>query len=222
MKIKNIKIFDKANSKLKRRCEIFFPHSECDRKDYHLHKYVSDDGLVVYLPIEQLRYHGFNWTEEIREVSRDEIEIAEFEFKYGLIRIADNLDYLKNVKKNTWPYYEYRYTYTTNEITNIRGIPIEMPSAEWGWTKYKNSSSYGPKRHFTGEYRLVYHAYVAYKIDIDEDSKKKPNYTKKAIVRSSEVGNLMDIKDEYPYIMEDYLLTKYEYLEMPKELLNKK
>ena len=212
MEAKNVKYSDRIREFFKSKFSLIHLYSDCNERGYHLHKY-EKDGLVRYFPKEKLKYRGYKWTKDFVYVNRDDEELVDFELRKGLIKISDNIDYLTSERENNNDFVQYEYSYTKNEVT---------------YTYQNNGKSSSPTPHFstrtvydwaekpdedcdlTGYARTGHHMYVACKVE-------RNNRGKLVLVKSPEVENLLDIKDEYPYIQEDHTVIKYEEYKMENE-----
>lgn len=172
--------------------------SDCDLKELHLHRY-EKDGIIRYLSREELEYQGYEWTDDILYMNYGEETLWNFEQKEGLIKIADNEEYLQEQQSNNHDYIEYRYSYdyllpishtmTVGDTTTTYFTYI--PMTDYSWTTNPEHSQ------LTGETRLCHHVYTAYKIVKNEEG----NYI---AIESPQVDDILSIKDEYPYFKENY------------------
>lgn len=168
--------------------------SDCEVKDFHLHKYQNGE-MIRYIADENLYKNGYTWTDEIKYVDENDIDLYDFEAKNKLIKIDDNIDYLTEQMENNNDFMQYEYKYihlqpiphVVNGVTTFTYIPF----TRYGWTADINHSN------LTGEKRLCRYLYRGYKIEKDENGK----YT---LIESPDTDNLIEIKDEYPYIKENY------------------
>ena len=211
MDIKNVTFGEKIREFLKSKFKLVHLFSDCNERSYHLHKYVKD-GLVRYFPKEKLNYRGYKWTDEYVFVSRDEEELVNFEQRKGLIKIDDNIDYLNVERESKEDFVEYEYEYTEtwttmNPVTigkTTTYYPVFHEETREDWTDNPNHSD------LTGLARTGHHMYVAYKVERNERGKL-------TLVESPQVENLMDIKDEYPYIKEDHIVIDYTKFKLEEE-----
>ena len=172
--------------------------SDCEITKYHLHRY-EKEGIVRYLPIEDLEYWGYQWTDTIEYEDESEKGLHEFEKKKGLIRIEDNIEYLKEQEECNTDYIEYRYSYiylmpiphvVKSGKTTITYFTY-MPIIHHSWT------SDPEHRRLTGETRVCHHMYVGYRVEKDEKGKL-------ILIESPKVDSIFDIQEDYPYFKEDY------------------
>ena len=172
--------------------------SDCEIKGFHLHKY-EKEGIIRYLPREELSYQGYNWTDNIVYVNEGEEDLYKFEQKKKLLKIKDNEDYLQSVVDSNHDFIEYRYAYTylmpivhtmrsgKSTITYTTLIPM----THYSWTTDPNHSR------LTGETRVCHHVYTAYKVEKNEKGKY-------VLVESPQVDDILTLKNEYPYFKEKF------------------
>ena len=89
-------------------------------------------------------------------------------------------------------YREYEYEY----IHLLPAGKVVIPMTEYDWTSDPEDED------LTGETRICHHMFYAYKIVRATDGHL---YTKKSPL----VDNLLEIRDEYPYITEDFIEKVY-------------
>ena len=157
--------------------------SDCQEKEYHLHKY-EKGKIVRFLPREELNYQGYNWTEKVYFTDPDFYEYAD---KNRLLEIGANKDYIAGVQNSQKDYYEYEYTF----MTIMPMGKILMPITVTDWTTDPN---YGG---LTGNVRLCHPMHYAYKVEKDEKGKRR-------LVKSPLVEDILEIEDEYPMFREDF------------------
>ena len=211
MDIKNVTFGEKIKEFLKTKFKLVHLYSDCNDRSYHLHKYVKD-GLVRYFPKEKLNYRGYKWTDEYVYVSRDEEELVNFEQRKELIKINDNIEYLNAERESKKDFVEYQYEYTETWTTmqpvqigkTTSYYPVIHEETEYDWTSNPKHSG------LTGLARTGHHVYVAYKVERNKRGKL-------TLVESPEVENLIDIKDEYPYITEDHIVINYTKFKLEEE-----
>lgn len=171
---------------------------ECDIDENHAHKYVNSKGQITYVDSEKEKYRSHIRVEDYILIDQKEEELRNFEFKKGLYRIEENIDYINSIQDNNHDFVEYRYSYTY-----LRPIPhiistgkttttffTYIPTKGHNWTTDKNHSN------LTGEQRVVHHVYYGYKIDTDGD--------KMVVLKSKKVDNIYDLPEEYKYIKKDF------------------
>lgn len=173
--------------------------SDCSIDTYHAHKYVDDEGYVIYIDKEYISYEGYDWTDEYVELSENEKDLYKFFDKKNLLKIDDNLDVILSQQEKNCDYIEYRYSYTymmpiphvmRSGKTSITYFTY-IPTTHHSWTTDPNHSR------LTGEQRVCHHVYTAYKVEKDESG----DYV---LIPSSEVDDITTVMDEYPYIKKDY------------------
>lgn len=164
----------------------FTKTSDCNIEGFHLHKY-QKNGIVRYINDEHLHKNGFEWTDEVRYVYENDKELYDFEKDNQLIRISENLDYIKEEERKNQDYIEYRYKYTSY----VRVGKITVPVTRYSWTTNPNHSR------LTGEERLCHYLYKGYKVTRNEEGKY-------VLVESDYVDDILAIKGEYPYIKESF------------------
>lgn len=176
--------------------------SDCSLAEYHLHKYEKDD-LVRYMDDERLKIDGYIWTKDLVYANLDDKKLYKFEKKKDLLKIDDNIEYVSNIQNSlSGEFVEYRYEYTyllpivhhirtgKTTITYVTYIPVKHHS----WTTDSEHSG------LTGEERVCRFVYIGYKIEKDE-------YGNYILIPSVNVDDLLTIKDEYPYIKEEFYKT---------------
>lgn len=171
--------------------------SDCDMKEYHLHKY-EKDGFIRYIDDEHLNNSGYNWTDEIVYVKESDRELYEFEKKKDLFKIDDNKDVLINTVSNMDDYVEYEYSYL---------VPHHMRSGKVSYTYYTTSHAWTTDSEhgsLTGDVRLCRYTYTGYKINLNDKGKYE-------LVAGDTYENLENVilnSDEYPYMKVDFYDTK--------------
>ena len=173
--------------------------ADCDIKDYHAHRYVSDSGYVRYIDKEYLSYEGYERTEDYTLVDSKDKDLYSYLDKRNLLRIEDNIETIQNAQEQNQDFIEYRYAYTylmpipivhsTGKSTFVTFIFV--PQTHYSWTRDPNHSR------LTGETRLCHYEYTSYKIEIDEHGKF-------VLIPGPEHQDIISTKSEYPYILEDY------------------
>lgn len=154
----------------------------CNVKEFHLHKYVSEEGFVTYKEGELLENEGMFWTVETVTPNEELLMMC----KYDLLKIDDNVEALENATKNDFPYTEYEYKVTHYLPVKAGKVCTMIPSTSWYFTTDTNECN------LTGNVRDVDYKYIGYRIGKTKDGKR-------ALVKSKLVDNLLDIKDRYPY-----------------------
>ncbi len=158
--------------------------SDCNIPEYHLHRY-EKEGIVRYLNEEDLKYKGYDRTNDIIYLSYQEQQLREFEQKKNLIRIDENEDYIRKTEENNTDFMEYEYRYVTFVPCGKTLIPI----THYSWTTNQNHSG------LTGKTRQRHYMYIGYQV-VDENGKYK-------VIESEPVDDLLSIKDDYPYFKEN-------------------
>ncbi len=157
--------------------------SDCQEKEYHLHKY-EKGNIVRFLPREELDYQGYHWTEKVYFTDPDFYEYAD---KNRLLEIGANKDYIAGVQNSQKDYYEYEYTFMT--IMPMGKILMPIPVTDW-----TTDPNYGG---LTGNVRLCHPMHYAYKVEKDEKGKRR-------LVKSPLVEDILEIEDEYPMFRENF------------------
>lgn len=208
MKIKNLK-FNKRLAALALLVSLGVTgcakKSNCDVKEYHLHRY-EKEGVVRYIDSEKLTFEGYNWTDVIEYTDKEDKKLHEFETKKDLLRIEDNVDYIKEQQEKHEDYIEYRYAYTyllpIPHIISTGKSTITfftyIPTTHYSWTADPNH----PR--LTGEERLCHYVYNGYKIEKDEHGKY-------VLIPSEDVEDVLTVKDEFPYMKEKF----YKVVQLP-------
>ena len=73
--------------------------SDCEIPSRHVHKFVSNNGIVKYIDSEQKQYGNYNWQKDYLEITNDDALF--FKTKGNLFEGDDNWKYLYNVMKFT-------------------------------------------------------------------------------------------------------------------------
>jgi len=166
---------------------------DCDIKDEHLHKYISEEGFETYIDSEYEIKNNMSWTKEIASPNK-ELKVMD---EFHLIKIEDNLEALEGSMKTDLPYIEYEYKFTTYRSQKIGKTTIRYPVSHYRYTEDPEDSR------LTGYIRDVDYKYKGYRIG---ESKKG----KTILIESELVDDLSNIKTEYPYFkLEDYKQKVY-------------
>ncbi len=172
-----------------------FKKADCHVNGYHAHKYVNPDGLVRYLPIENLSYQGYRRCDEYLTLYEDQKDIVDFLVRNRLLEIQDNIDLIRREQETNKDYIEYRYKYEdTLLLPMIIGkttMLIPQTTEEYAWTR--NPNHYG----LTGRTRTRHFIYTSYKIEVDERGRL-------TLVENPEDQDIISTMDEYPFIKEDF------------------
>lgn len=155
---------------------------DCNIKEKHLHKYVSEDGFITYKESELLENSDMFWTPEVVETSEERLLMS----KLDLLKIDDNMEALEKTTKNDIPYKEYEYSYISHIPVKVGKVTTMISHTNYAFTTDKNDSR------VTGNVRDVNYKYVGYRIGKNKEGKT-------ALFKSKEVDDLMVIKDKYPY-----------------------
>lgn len=185
---------------------------DCNVKEPHAQKYVDDEGFLAYYQSENEFLNGYTWTEDVRFLDEEAIELQKFLEENRLLLIADNKDKIKTTIEGNNSHLEYEYEYSTMMMfpVMIGKIMYSIPMTT-NHTAYSIDSSIEGK---TGKVRGVTYEYYGYRV-------KKQN-GKWLLEKSEPVEDLLDISGEYEYFKkEDFCQTVYgEPFEIPKTLKN--
>ena len=173
--------------------------ADCSIPTFHAHKYVSQEGFVRYLPEEWEEYEGYQRQEEHKELRESQRDLYRYFDQKDLLRIDDNIEQIKAAEERNQPFIEYRYSYIY-----LSPVPIIIPTGKttivtftfipvrhYSWTNDPNHAN------LTGEKRYCTYSYTSYKIEIDEHGNR-------VLIPCLEHANIIDYKDEYPYIKKDF------------------
>ena len=207
--MKNLKIYwDAIKKKM-----YTLKYADCHIYGYHAHKYVNEDGLVRYLPMEKHSYKGFKRCEEYVTLHKEQKDLIDFMVKKGLLEIQDNTDVIKRIQDNNHDYIEYYYEYTTISLVpmTVGKTTQLMPvnKIEDGWTTNPNHSD------LTGKTRLCHHEYTSYKIVVDDRGRY-------ALEECPDKEDILSHKDEYPFIKVRFCNIAYYDNDLDKEETNTK
>lgn len=164
--------------------------SDCQIEGFHLHKY-EKSGMIRYLPRENLSFQGYDWTNDVRFVRENDQEVVNFYEKKKLLRIKDNIDFIKKQQRTLHDYREYEYEY----VHFILVGKVLVPRFDTDWTSKPTNED------LTGETRICHHMFYGYKI-VKENGILH-------LEKSPLVDDLLEIKDEYPYFKEKYIEKVY-------------
>lgn len=153
----------------------------CHINHEHAHNYTSIGGMKRYTMSENTIYELMLKSKDVKYVNDEEARFIEFLDKYDLYVIEDNIDIIKERLEWQKDFTEYQRDI---EKTDKDGNKIR--STRWSTNSYKNN----------GNARDCYYVYEAYKV-IEEDGELK-------VEKSDPVSNILDIKDEYPYVKINY------------------
>lgn len=209
MKIKNLKINQKALSKLTACVLVGMlatttltgcgKKADCNVSGNHAHLYVNEQDFVRYIDKEYLTYQGYERQEEYIEIDSEDKELYKFMNKNKLLKIEDNLDAIATVEDSNHDYIEYRYSYiylmpvahyvNTEKSTEVYYSYI--PTIHYSWTTDPERSS------LTGEQRRCHYVYQGFNIAKDENGKY-------VLIASEYVDSISDLSGEYKYIKEKF------------------
>lgn len=189
--------------------------SDCKIPTRHVHKYTKEinDNISInrYVDDEHLNNHGYNWTDEYLEITKNDEEYYKLLSKNDLFVGEDNWDYLYNLMANQNDYLMFYYeyytteTYTTvDEDGDITFHTIEVHHD--GWHKNANDSDN------TGLTRLYHHRYYGYRI-VNDGGKPK-------LEQSKAVDDIRDVIFDYPYFNDYPIVTVYEQYKFKKKELS--
>lgn len=180
--------------------------SECQEINRHVHKYVKTvDGQIKiekYLDDEHLNVWGYNWTDNIIELtSVDERYFKTLESK-DLFLGTVNWDFLYYQMLTHPDYLEFYYEYDTVETyTTTDGEGHTQTHTRIvhhsGWTQDPNYW------HNTGKVRLNHYRYYAYRV-VNKDGVF-------SLEKSKEVDDIREVLEDYPYVSEGTLTEVCEY-----------
>ena len=173
--------------------------AECNVSSYHLHRYENPKGYVRYIDQEWMDYEGYERQEEYIEVDENQKALQRYLDDRNLLKIEDNINTIQEQQKNNKDFIEYRYSYTylmpIPHITRVGKVTTTyftyMPTRHYSWTTDPNHSR------LTGEQRLCHYVYTSYKIEKDE-------YGKYVLIPAPEGSDIIESRNEYPYIKENY------------------
>ncbi len=166
--------------------------SDCEIPSRHIHKFVSNNGIVKYLDSEQKQYGNYNWQKDYLEITNDDALF--FKTKGNLFEGDDNWKYLYNVmKSNSKDYLTFHYHYTTTSTyttTDSKGHTHTHTRTNHhsGWSEDPTH------RGVDGDVRINHHKFYGYRI-----VKKNGEYIKE---QSPIVDDFRDIINDYPFFFE--------------------
>lgn len=162
--------------------------SDCDIKNLHVHKYYQNTScgtIYNYLNSEKVIKDNYIWTDDIIEVTKDDLDF--YKTKGNLFYGRDNWGYLYNGMKGCHDYLEFYYYYEEDEdYTDDEGNRKTRTETYSGWT----TNPY--HRGVTGEVSLNHYRFFSYSI-----VRKNGKYIK---VESPLVDDIRDVLDDYPYV----------------------
>lgn len=147
----------------------------------HAHNYTSIGGMKRYTMSENTIYELMLKSKEVKYLDEGEAKFIDFLDKYDLYVIEDNIDVIK--ERLGW---QKDFTEYQREVENTDKNGKKVKSTRWTTNSYKNN----------GNARDCYYVYEAYKV-VDDNGELK-------VEKSDQVTNLLDIKDEYPYVNKNY------------------
>ena len=167
--------------------------SDCDMKEYHLHKY-EKDGFVRYIDDEHLENDGYNWTDEVVYVRESDRDLYKFEKKKDLFKIDDNIDTLISTTSVMDDYIEYEYSYRVPHHVRVGKVTTTYYTTSYDWTTDTEQSS------LTGKIRLCRYTYTGYKVVLNDKGK----YELVEGITSDDINDVINDSGEYPYMMIDF------------------
>ena len=185
--------------------------ADCDIPAKHVHKYVKEvnDDITIekYLDNEHLVVNGYNWTDNIIEINKEDEKL--YKRLYGLFDGTTNWDYLFYRMAKSHDYLEFYYEYDTEETrtrTNSDGetetYTETVHHSGWHQNAYDSDN--------TGRTRLCHHRFYGYAVVLQNGKYK--------LVKSPLVDDIRYIIDYYPYFSEycteivskEFRFNKYE------------
>lgn len=100
---------------------------DCDIKDNHVHKYVSELGTITYFDSENEIHDGYKWTDNVIKCSKQSVKQWNYLEKHDLIPIVSNETYIESNENNTYyayklvkspGYFGIRYSIQKSDIVN--------------------------------------------------------------------------------------------------------
>jgi hypothetical protein len=176
----------------------------CDIDAPHAHRYVNKYGFTKYIESERPKLKGYIRQDDYIYLDKEKQELLSTLNKYKLLRINDNIDKIKSDQKRNKGFYEYRYeheelnTYPVIEGTgkNQTVTLKQVWETEYDWTRDINHDG------LTGYRRYCDYDYYSYNISKDEKGRT-------VLIGPPETNDIISVKDEYPYIAEDYYELVY-------------
>ena len=153
----------------------------CHISEEHAHNYTSLGGMHRYTLSENTIYELMLKSNDVKYINKEESDFIDFLDKYDLYIIEENIDIIKERLERQKDFTEYQI-----EVENTDKNGKKTKSTRWSTNSYKNN----------GNARDCYYLYEAYKI-IDDNGELK-------VEKSDPVTNILDIKDEYPYVKINY------------------
>lgn len=147
----------------------------------HAHKYTAIGGMERYTLSENTIYELMLKSKDVKYINSSEKELIDFLDKYDLYVIEDNIDIIK--ERLGW---QKDFTEYQREVENTDKNGKKVKTTRWSTNSYKNN----------GNARDCYYVYEAYKV-VEKDGELK-------VEKSDPVSNILDIKDEYPYVKLNY------------------
>lgn len=193
MNIRNLKIFGAVTAVIGvpivlTSLVINIGRAKCEVKGYHSHKYINTKNKIVrYIDSEWKNIQGYERKENYVEIDESQKDLMKFEKDNKLAKIEDNLELIQEKINSNKDFIEFRYKYYHRYRVRKR----YHTSTRYTWSENP------PVNTETGEERLCHNVYQGYKIEKNEKGKY-------VLIPSGYVDNLLDIKDEYPYIKENF------------------
>lgn len=200
---------------------------DCNIKDKHFHLY-QRNGIKTIYDSEKEYVNGYEWTDKTVKYTDELNEEVKALKKTDLVRISSNTEYLTNYMEENNCYIEYEYSYMAREIkyyigstgissspTSITTVigpdgtprPVSVPNTPvYHYVQKEDFTRDESVENKTGDTRVVYTRYYAYKISVNDKGKKE-------FERSELTDDILEIADEYPYFNPyEFVSKKYEYL----------
>lgn len=173
---------------------------ECDITQQHAHIYKKDGELDKLISSEKESIRDYKRTEEYKTIDDQEKELIKFENNHGLFRISENLDLINEITTTQKDQMEYRYYYIyrvlkshTSTIGKSKHTYFRFERRiGYNWTTDIN------QKNLTGEERMVYTVFTAYKIVIDAETGKR------VIIESEPEDNFNNLPHDYTYVKNNF------------------
>jgi hypothetical protein len=179
----------------------------CDIEGVHAHLYVGSDHFSRYIISEKDSVSWLRRQDEYIFV-KDEEEVKKLNFlnREGLFLIEDNKEAIEEKNELCKYYVEYEYRYPTRKFKYERMYIDGEYHLVGRWvddtdTDYTTDVH---KANLTGNRRLTYPTYEAYKIVQDEEGRYKA-------VRSDTYNDFNEIPSEFNYIKSNYVSINRSY-----------
>lgn len=150
----------------------------CQIEELHAHRYTAIGGLERYAISDSTIYElMLKSRKDIKYLSEDDATLINYLDNNDLFIIDENLEKIKKDLEDKKDFTEYEHDV---EKTDKLG------------KKYKDKYWSRDYLNCNGNARDCYYIYEAYKIENNQ------------LIKSNKVDNILDIKDEYPYIKINY------------------